>query len=131
MILFVVLWLNVFPPVGVISQKYSPRTTMPDCTLYYSKNCRLEFGTYAETHEDVPTTNCISERSQVAIYLGPTTKFQGSCKFTSLRTWQRITRKKFTSLPMTPSVINQVEDMAIKEDRDEDLIFTHINGITL
>ena len=34
MILFVVLLLNAFPPVGVISQTYSPITIVTDCTLY-------------------------------------------------------------------------------------------------
>ena len=32
-ILFVVLWMNAFPPVGGISYTYSPRTIMADFTL--------------------------------------------------------------------------------------------------
>ena len=52
MIPSVVLWLNAFPPVGGISQTYSPRTIMADCNLDYSKHCRVGFETYAETHED-------------------------------------------------------------------------------
>ena len=33
MILFVVMWLNAFPPIGEISKTYSPITIVKDCTL--------------------------------------------------------------------------------------------------
>ena len=69
----------------------------------------------------------MAEMLQGAIYQGPTSNFQGKCKSSSLRTGRRITRKKFTPLPMLQSVINQVEDMNIKEDCNEDLIFTDID----
>ena len=71
------------------------------------------------------------ERLQGYIYLGSTKNFQGSCKFIRLITGQRITRKKLAPLPMSKYVIKQVEDMAIKEDFDKDLIFTDINGRNL
>ena len=71
MIIFVVLWLNDFPPDIGTYQTYFLRTIMTDHTLDYAKNCRVEFGTYAETHEDAPPTNTTDERSQGAIFLGP------------------------------------------------------------
>ena len=61
MILFVVLWLNEFPPISRISQTYYPRTIMTDCTLDYYKHFRVEFVTYAETHEDAPPTNTMND----------------------------------------------------------------------
>ena len=73
----------------------------------------------------------MSEMSQGYIYIGNTTNFQGRCNFISLKTGRIITRKKSTSPPMPQAVIKQVEDMVIKEDCDEDLIFTDRNGITL
>ena len=40
-------------------------------------------------------------------------------------------QENITPLPMPQSIINKMEDMAIKEDRDEDLIFTDGNGSSL
>ena len=100
-------------------------------TLDYAKNCRVEFGTYVETHKDAPPTNTIAELPQGGIFLGTTTNFQGSCKFLSLRTGRRITIKQFTPLPTPQSVIKQVEYMAIKENREEDFLFTDQNWNTL
>ena len=104
---------------------------MMDRTLDYEKNCRVEFGTYVETHKDAPPTNTMAELSQGGIFLGHTTNFQGSCKFLSLRTGHRITIKQFTPLPTPQYVINQVEDMAIKENREEDFLLTDQHGNTL
>ena len=81
---------------------------MRDCILDYYKYCRVEFGTYAETHEDSPPTKTMDKSSQGVIYLGKTTNFQGICKFIILRTVQRITRKKFTPIPMPKYLIKQV-----------------------
>ena len=71
------------------------------------------------------------ESLQGSIYLGPTTNFQGSCKLISLITGRVINRNKFTPLSIPPYVIKQVGRIAIKEDCDEDVIFTDIFGITL
>ena len=76
MILFVLMWLNAFPPVGGISQIYYSRKIMTDCTLYYSKECRVEFGTYTKTHEDATIINNMDERLQGYIYIWTTKKLQ-------------------------------------------------------
>ena len=131
MILFVFMWLNAFPPVDGISQTYFPRTIMTYCNVYYSKHCILDFGAYSDIHEDSPPANTMAERFQVSIHLGPTRKFQGSCKFVSLRTGQIIDRKQFNQLRMPQSMVKQVEYMAIKEDRDRDLILAYRKGSTL
>ena len=104
---------------------------MMDNTLYYYKHCRVEFGTYVETHEDEPPTNTMAEMLQGGIYLGPTTKFLGICKSLITRTGRIITRNKFTPLPMPQYVIKKVEDMSTKGDCDEELILTDTNGSTL
>ena len=94
MILFVVLWLNSLPPDIRIHQLYSPRKIIMNRNLEYMKIYRVEFETYAETHDDSNPTNTVAERPKEAIFLGATKNFQRSCKFLSLRTGQRITRKK-------------------------------------
>ena len=86
MIIFVVLWLNAVPPDSIIHQTYSPRKIIMDRNLYYTKDCTVEFGTYAENHYDATPTKNVAEISKEAIFLGPTKNFQRSCKFLSLRT---------------------------------------------
>ena len=67
-----------------------------DCNLGYTEHCRVEFGTYAETHDDATPTNTVAERPKEAIFLGPTKNFTSSWKFLSLWTGQIIKRKQFT-----------------------------------
>ena len=40
--------------------------------LKYMKNCRVEFETYAETHDDANPTNTAAELPKEAIFLGAT-----------------------------------------------------------
>ena len=71
------------------------------------KICRVDFKTYAETHDYATPTDTVAERPKEAIFLGDTKNFQRSYKFLSLSTGQIITRKQFTSLPMPQSVIKK------------------------
>ena len=107
MILFVVLFMNGLPPVGKTPKTYSPINIMTDFTLDYSKNCRVQVGTYAEKQRDVPPTNTMYERSQGDIYLVTNTNFQDSCNFKSLRKGKIITRNQFTIIPIPQYVINK------------------------
>ena len=84
-----------------------------------------------DTHKDAPPTNTMAGKFQGAIYLGITKNFQVSCNLIILRTGLIITRNKFTPLLVQQFVINQVEDMSIKEDCDEYIIFAEINRSTL
>ena len=45
----------------------------------------------------------------------PTGNLQGSYKFLSLATGKKVTRRKFTDMPIMESVIKQVEAMAVKD----------------
>jgi hypothetical protein len=47
-----VFWLNSFPAQDGVSDTLSPCTLVTGQTLDYNKHCRLEFATYAQTHED-------------------------------------------------------------------------------
>jgi hypothetical protein len=47
-----VFWLNMFPPHDGVSPSLSPRPLMTGFSLDYNKHCRLEFGSYVQTHED-------------------------------------------------------------------------------
>ena len=99
MIIFMVLWLNAFPPDSGTHQIYSPRKTIMDRNLDYIKNCRVEFWTSAETYDDATPTNTVAELSTEDILLGATKNFQHRYKFLSLRTGHIITRKSSHHCP--------------------------------
>ena len=60
MILFVVLWMNALTHKRRTYQAYSPREIIMDRTFDYTKHFRVQFETYAVTHDYAPLTNTIS-----------------------------------------------------------------------
>ena len=75
-----ILWLNAFPPNGGVSKIMSPRTIMTGIPFDYRKHCCLQFGSYAQMHEDA-TNNRPNARTMGAICLGPTRNLQGPTSF--------------------------------------------------
>jgi hypothetical protein len=65
-----VFWLNMFPSHDGVSDTLSPRTLMTGYTLDYAKHCRLEFGSYVQTHEE--HDNSMESCTTGAIALRPT-----------------------------------------------------------
>jgi hypothetical protein len=93
MLVNVVLWINTFPPSRRVSKTFSPRTLMTGTALDFNKHCQIRFGAYGEVHEDHDIKNTMTEQMQPNICLGPTTNFEGSYKFMSLKTGKRTTRE--------------------------------------
>lgn len=125
---FVVMWLNNFPVANGISTKYSPREFILRHKFDTRLHCRAPFGAYCEVHDDLDTTNTMQRRTHPAICMGPTGNLQGSYKFFSLESGQRIIRRNFTELPTTDSIRKQVEKMAQAENRSPGLSFTNRHG---
>ncbi len=65
-------------------------------------------------HTDPDITNTMEPRTKWGICLGPTGNMQGSYKFMSLSTGNKIIRHKFTKMPMTESVMKQIDKWAKK-----------------
>ena len=53
MVINVVMWLNSFPPKGGVSTMVSPRMIMTGDKFDYKKHCQLEFGGYAQVHDEL------------------------------------------------------------------------------
>ena len=98
-----VVFLNSFPPKSVLSNTYIPRTIMTGKSLDWKKICKLHFGDYTWVHKDSNVTNTLEERTQGAIFLGPTVNLQGTYNFCLLRSGKKITCGKFTEVP-TPII---------------------------
>jgi hypothetical protein len=109
--------LNQFPWKHGISQTMSPDTIMtgkppPDFT-----KMRLEFGSYVQVFEDNDPSNTIKARSTGAIALSPTGNAHGDYFFMSLATGARLSRHRWTELPITDTAIARVEAIAKNEDQ--------------
>jgi hypothetical protein len=106
LIYYCVFWLNSFPAVGGISDTLSPRAIILGSTIDYATHCKLEFGTYVQTHEK--HDNTMIPRTTGAIALRPTGNAQGGHYFFSLLTGRRLNRNHWTVLPMPADVVQRV-----------------------
>ena len=85
-----VFLLNLFPPADGVSATLSPRSLVTGFQLDYNKHCRLEFGTYVQTHEEHDKS--MATRTMDGTALRPTGNAQGGHYFFSLNTGRRLNR---------------------------------------
>jgi hypothetical protein len=109
LIYHVVLWLNAFPAKSGVSETLSPHKIVYWYKLDFAKHCRLPFGMYCEVHDEPMPTNSMVTHSTPAIVLGPTVNLQGTYKFFSLATGEKVKQCAFTPYPMLNMVIRKVE----------------------
>jgi hypothetical protein len=102
------LLINTFPPKDGISSNLSPHNLMTGITFNYNKYCQLQFGSYVQAHEETDPSPSMQAHTVGAICLGPTGNIQGSYKFLNLGSGKRITRRKWTPLPMSQEVMDRV-----------------------
>ena len=126
---FCVMWMNSFPVKSGISEKWSPRELISRTKLDAKLHCRAPFGSYCEMHIHPDITNTLEPRTNWGICMGPTGNLQGSYKFLSLETGKKVTRRKFTEMPVTDAVIKQVEEMAVKDGAIKGINFKDRKGI--
>lgn len=107
---YAVYWLNNFPALDGISDTLSPRAIVVGSTVDFTAHCRLEYGTYVQTHEQ--HDNSMDTRTTGAIALRPTGNLQGGHHFYSLNTGRVLRRNRWTSLPMPAEVIARIHLMA-------------------
>ena len=121
-----VFWLNALPAQDGVSSDHSPRYLMTGYELDYNLHVRLEFGQYVQTHEE--HSNAMSEQTMGAICLGPNGNQQGGHWFLSLATGQRITRHRWTELPMPQEVIQRVNQLGREQKMPRTLTFADRHG---
>jgi hypothetical protein len=126
---FCVMWMNAFPVKSGVSEKWSPRKLISRHKLDAKLYCKAPLGAYCEVHTDPDIMNSMEPRTKWGICLGPTGNMQGSYKFMSLSTGKKIVRCKFTEMPMTESVMNQINKWAKKDRTQNGLTFLNRNGM--
>lgn len=120
-------WLNVFPPSEGISGIISPRELMTGSSIDFNKHCKMEFGEYAQVHEE--HDNSMSTRTVGALAMRPTGNSQGGHLFYSLNTGRILNRNNWTPLPMPKEVIDRVHDLAKKANNGIIVTDRHNNEI--
>ena len=84
---------------------------MTGVTPDFNKNCKLNFGSYVQTHEEFAPRNSMAARTIGAITLGPDSSKQAGHWFMSLNTDRRIYRTNWTPLPLPDEVVSRVEQL--------------------
>jgi hypothetical protein len=126
MIYYSTFWLNSFPPADGVSETIRPRAIVAGMQLDYAKHCKLEFGTYVQTHEE--HNNTMATRTTGAIALHPTGNEQDGYYFLSLTTGRRLNRNRWTALPMPADVIDRVHTLACRSNAPRGLTFADRSG---
>ena len=121
-----VFWLNSFPHGDSVHSTISPRAIMTGQRITYDKHCRLEFGTYVQTHKK--HDNSLEPRTSGAIALRPSGNKQGGHYFLSLHTRKRILRNNWTVLPMPNDVVDAVHRLAAASKQAGGITFTDKDG---
>ena len=121
-----VFWLNALPARDGVSSIHSPRYLLTGRELEYPLHVRLEFGEYVQTHEKHGSR--MTDRTLGAICLGPNGNSQGGHYFMCLSTDARITRDRWTDLPMPREVIPRVTDMGRQQGMPTTLTFADQHG---
>jgi hypothetical protein len=120
---FIVLWPNAFPVKTGVSLIYSPRELLERWRLDYKKHCRVLPGTYYEVHDEPLPSNMMVPRTHEGIALGPMRNLQGTVKFYCLNTGHVLKHHSFMPLPMTDSMIQQVNTIGLKEKQGRSFRF--------
>ena len=102
-------WLNVFPPEDGVSDM-NPRELITGMEINFDKHCQLEYGTYAQVHDE--HDNSMTPRTTGALAMQPTGNAQGGYWFYSLSTGQLLNRNHWTVLPMPAEVVQRVHQLA-------------------
>ena len=87
---------------------YSPREIITGMKVDYKRHCKLDFGEYAEVHDEPTPTNGMKSRTRPCVALGPTGNLQGTYKFMDINTGMKLKKRSWTCIPMSDSVIGQI-----------------------
>ena len=121
-----VFWLNAFPHHDGVSKVHSPRYIMTGRQLYHKLHARIEFGAYVQTHEE--HSNEMTHRTIGAICLGPTGNQQGGHWFMSLTSGSRISRHRWSELPMPREVIDRVNAIGRTQQMPSTITYADRHG---
>jgi hypothetical protein len=105
----------VFPHADGISKTMSPRTIVAGVTPDFATHCHVPISACCQAPTKNDPSNTETPRASHAIALGPTGDLQGSHRFLSLDTGKRVSRRRWTELPITDDIIARLHALALSE----------------
>jgi len=108
--------MNSFKHADGMSLILNPRTIVTGLQVNFTTYCKVPIGAYCEVHDEPAISNTEKSRTTLAIALNPIGKLQDSYHFMSLDTGKILSRRNWTELPTPQKVIDQVQDLADKEE---------------
>ena len=103
--------LNFFPVKGGVSEHYSPHTIMKKTAIEYD-DVKIPFGSYVQAVVENDIKNDNKPRTVDAIFLRATIDTQTGFDVMNLVTGRHMTTPRVYELPITPLIIETVENMA-------------------
>ena len=122
----VTFWLNAFPHNDGVHEVMSPHTILTGLHINHDKHCKLEFGSYAQIHEE--HHNSMTAHTTGVIALRPTGNTQGTHYFLNINSGRRVTWNSWTALPMPNEVIHTIHRLAAACKKHKGILFTNKNG---
>ena len=113
MVEYQVTMRNKLPSLNGISQTMSPLTILTGLPNTTYDSFKLEFGQYVQVHNHPNKTNNMKAQTTPAVALKPSSSENG-WYFMSLETGKRILRYKWTILPISTNIIEQMHELADK-----------------
>jgi hypothetical protein len=114
LIVFATRSANILPHPDGVSPTLSPDSIVTGAAKVDFTTMRLEFGTYVQVYDG--TSNDTKSRTLGAIATNPTGNSSGDYYFVLLATGHRIQRRSWVILPISDTVISQVEAIALSEE---------------
>ena len=128
----VVSWLNSFPSKSALMPNVGVRSLITGVQFDYNLHCRVEFGQYCQVHEDKDRKNRVDlERTTGSIALRHSGNLQGGYRFLSLNTGRVIVRQHFTVCPITKQVIERVEELGRRDEKNRKRINEDEDELTI
>ena len=104
--------LNYFPAKHGVSKQCSPKMILHKENIGFERHCKYTLEEYVQLHEDKSIKNTNAPILLDCLYLRPTSNNQGGHEMLYLQTNRVITRNNVTSATTTPSIVNQVNEIA-------------------
>jgi len=122
--------LNFFLNKHSVSKYFSPWMILHQENIDYNHHCKHSLWDYVQAHDDIDHKNTTAACSLDCLYLHPTSSKQEGHELLHLQTNHVITRHNVTSIPVTPSIISQVHELACLDGMPPGLkITSHTNQI--
>jgi len=123
--------LNFFPANHGISKHYSPRMIVHKENIDFDTHCVYTIGEYVQGEHEPDRSNTNAPRTLDCLYLRPSSTSNKGYDLLHLQTNKVVNCRKIWSMPVTPSVIQQVHTLARMDNMPKGLKITNKTGLVL